>query len=442
MDHALAPTSLSISNGLNPNQTPIPVGAVLLVNNTWLPSRGQDLRWGYGGQSYGGQANQNLSQPFAMSLGVQGPETMQHNANRTHHSGDADLAGKDAGKATSRAKRQQTIEPTTIFFRNVPNNCTGKKILELFDTHGFQGSYDFVYVPHDFKRLPQLVSLGYFFVNFVTHEFAQKALDQLVGFKEWESGESAKVLDATWATQTQGLKSCIKRYKNCPVMHETVPNECKPMIFEKGVLVPLPSPKKRIKQPRFKKGYLVDDKSTSEGPSAWVIGDDGIAVDSGDAETQPPATDESRENSLDPKTSNLREYSLDPKEDSVEDMGVQSSVSAVWMSDESAVACSRCDEPFTMFRRRHHCRACGLICCAECAPRTSSTWPKILRKSQDSTFKRLCGDCQACFQGRSSSPPPHSPQAVVKNTFIDIKEEPNFCSMFASKTSISDSFPY
>merc|ERR1719460_3056116 len=79
-------------------------------------------------------------------------------------------------------KRHQTSLPTTIFFRNVPNNCNAKKILELLDTNGFKNSYDFIYVPHDFKRLPSLVTLGFFFVNFVSHDMAVQALEKFVGF--------------------------------------------------------------------------------------------------------------------------------------------------------------------------------------------------------------------------------------------------------------------
>jgi len=426
MSRASVPTK-SLAYGVNLDLAPTAVGAMCVMNNMWLPCQGQDLRCGYGGQSYGWQADHNFSQPNAMLPGVQGPVTMQQNAEWTPASGDADFAGKGAGGR--RVNRQPTSEPTTIFFRNVPNNCNGEKILELLNNNGLKDTYNFVYVPHDFKRLPQLVTLGYFFVNFVSHEFALMALDKLVGFKEWESLESTKVLDASWAKQPQGLKACIKRYRNCPVMHETVPDECKPMTFENGVLVPLAASKKKIKQPRFKKGYLVDGKSISEAPAGALDNADTTA-DSGDAETETPATD-------DPD----RQSSFGSSGDRLEDMGVQSS-SIVRMPDESTVGCSWCEETFTMFRRQHHCRACGLICCAECAPRTSSNWPKILGKSQELTFERLCKGCQgsqACVQGRPSSPPAHSEiirlstsrrntQAFVKNTFIDIKEDPDCCT--------------
>lgn len=39
----------------------------------------------------------------------------------------------------------------------------------------------------------------------------------------------------------------------------------------------------------------------------------------------------------------------------------------VWVPDQDVIQCSSCNAPFTLFRRRHHCRACGHIFCAECS---------------------------------------------------------------------------
>ncbi|RQM10751.1 hypothetical protein DD237_006983 [Peronospora effusa] len=40
-----------------------------------------------------------------------------------------------------------------------------------------------------------------------------------------------------------------------------------------------------------------------------------------------------------------------------------------WMSDRSSKACYECERLFTFFRRRHHCRSCGQIFCANCCAR-------------------------------------------------------------------------
>merc|ERR1712216_1110481 len=86
--------------------------------------------------------------------------------------------------------------------------------------------------------------------------------------------------------------------------------------------------------------------------------------------------------------------------------------SPIWMPDESAPSCTKCNEPFNMFRRRHHCRACGEVCCAQCAPRTSHAWPTLFKQNPQPTFKRLCKDCS---EGLSSSEYTPKSTLVEKN---------------------------
>jgi hypothetical protein len=38
----------------------------------------------------------------------------------------------------------------------------------------------------------------------------------------------------------------------------------------------------------------------------------------------------------------------------------------LWVPDQQALLCSRCDVLFTTFRRRHHCRLCGKVFCDAC----------------------------------------------------------------------------
>jgi 1-phosphatidylinositol-3-phosphate 5-kinase len=38
-----------------------------------------------------------------------------------------------------------------------------------------------------------------------------------------------------------------------------------------------------------------------------------------------------------------------------------------WMPDRYCKVCYGCEEPFTMYRRRHHCRMCGQIFCNSCS---------------------------------------------------------------------------
>ncbi|XP_022658809.1 zinc finger FYVE domain-containing protein 9-like isoform X3 [Varroa destructor] len=41
-------------------------------------------------------------------------------------------------------------------------------------------------------------------------------------------------------------------------------------------------------------------------------------------------------------------------------------VRPLWIQDEDAPICMNCGQDFTMFRRRHHCRACGKVLCSNC----------------------------------------------------------------------------
>ena len=38
-----------------------------------------------------------------------------------------------------------------------------------------------------------------------------------------------------------------------------------------------------------------------------------------------------------------------------------------WEPDDSSPTCRLCGGPFTFFRRRHHCRACGKLVCDRCS---------------------------------------------------------------------------
>merc|ERR1712056_156722 len=61
---------------------------------------------------------------------------------------------------------------TTIMVRDIPNSYTQEMLLDLLNSRGLKGLYNFVYLPLDFKRWS---GLGYAFVNLVSNEAANKA---------------------------------------------------------------------------------------------------------------------------------------------------------------------------------------------------------------------------------------------------------------------------
>lgn len=133
--------------------------------------------------------------------------------------------------------------------RNIPNCYSRSFLLELLDRHGFKGSYNLVYLPIDFNTN---CGFGYAFVNFVDTESAEIFMSQLQGFQDWAT-PSDKVLDVTWSNAHQGFEAHVERYRNSPMMHETVPDELKPVIFVSGERVPFPPPTKKPRAPRTRR---------------------------------------------------------------------------------------------------------------------------------------------------------------------------------------------
>merc|ERR1712150_32095 len=134
---------------------------------------------------------------------------------------------------------------TTIILRNIPSDLSRALLLELLDANGFQGQYDFVYVPMDFKTS---AALGYAFVNMVESEQAERFLQEFDGFASWPVA-CDKVCSTSWSTPHQGLATHIERYRNSPVLHESVPDEFKPIVSQAGCRVAFPLPTKSIKAP-------------------------------------------------------------------------------------------------------------------------------------------------------------------------------------------------
>ncbi|CAK9059405.1 Protein MEI2-like 4 (OML4) (MEI2-like protein 4) [Durusdinium trenchii] len=136
-------------------------------------------------------------------------------------------------------------ERTTVMLRNLPNNYTREMFLQLLDEQGMKGLYDFVYLPCDFYRD---ANLGYAFVNMVHAQAVEFLWRTFHGFSDWAL-PTAKVCEVRWSGPHQGLRAHVDRYRNSPVMHKSVPDDYKPMIFKDGVRKAFPRPTKKVKAP-------------------------------------------------------------------------------------------------------------------------------------------------------------------------------------------------
>jgi len=137
---------------------------------------------------------------------------------------------------------------TTVMLRNLPNNINRDLLMEIFNSNGFEGCYNFLYLPIDFVRH---ANLGYVFVNLIDEETAAKFWIVFNGFKGWK-GPSQKVCEVLWSTPCQGLDEHIARYRDSPMMHAAVPDSCRPILLKDGERIPFPAPTKSLRQPRFR----------------------------------------------------------------------------------------------------------------------------------------------------------------------------------------------
>jgi len=140
---------------------------------------------------------------------------------------------------------KRATERTTMMLRNLPNNYTREALLTLLDEQGLAGFYDFVYLPCDFQRD---ANLGYAFVNMVDGAAVDAVWRALDGFSKW-SMPSSKVCQVGWSGPHQGFQAHVDRYRNSPVMHKSVPEKYKPVIFKDGQRKPFPRPTKKVKVP-------------------------------------------------------------------------------------------------------------------------------------------------------------------------------------------------
>lgn len=147
-------------------------------------------------------------------------------------------------------------KPTTIMLGQLPGSFTRARLEALLDQIGFAGLYDFVYVPMNLRTLKPF---HYAFVNLVDGDVAVACKDALDGHAyeadtagQVEAGEFGAMTTA-WACSQQGLLANVLRYRDSPLMHESVPDESKPALFYRGARVDFPPPAKALKAPPQKR---------------------------------------------------------------------------------------------------------------------------------------------------------------------------------------------
>jgi hypothetical protein len=117
---------------------------------------------------------------------------------------------------------------TTVMVKNIPNKYSQHMMLQTLDKH-LPGSYDFFYLPIDFKNK---CNVGYAFVNFKSHRSILSFYSMFCD-KRWEKFNSEKICALNYA-RIQGLAALESHFQNSSVMsHED--SKVKPLVFKSVV---------------------------------------------------------------------------------------------------------------------------------------------------------------------------------------------------------------
>ncbi|KAK7318343.1 hypothetical protein RJT34_03042 [Clitoria ternatea] len=112
---------------------------------------------------------------------------------------------------------------TTLMIKNIPNKYTSKMLLAAIDEQ-CRGTYDFLYLPIDFKNK---CNVGYAFIN-MTDPGQIIPFHQAFDGKKWEKFNSEKVASLAYA-RIQGKASLIAHFQNSSLMNED--KRCRPILF-------------------------------------------------------------------------------------------------------------------------------------------------------------------------------------------------------------------
>ncbi|KAH9325647.1 hypothetical protein KI387_005825, partial [Taxus chinensis] len=112
---------------------------------------------------------------------------------------------------------------TTLMIKNIPNKYTSKMLLVAID-ESHRGTYDFLYLPIDFKNK---CNVGYAFINMISPANIIPFFQAFNG-KKWEKFNSEKVASLAYA-RIQGKAALVTHFQNSSLMNED--KRCRPILF-------------------------------------------------------------------------------------------------------------------------------------------------------------------------------------------------------------------
>lgn len=212
------------------------------------------------------------------------PYRTERTRNRSRSRGEADDDARARKKRktapAASEKPENSGPPTTLMLRNIPDVLRRDALVELLEAEGMGSMFDFVYVPIRFGD--QERNFGYAFVNCVTPEAAEECREKFHGFDRWPVPWNM-TCEVNTGDSCQGVSAHVQRYRNSPVMHESVPDEFKPAVYKNGERQPFPKPTKAIRKPRPRKRDKAD--GTAKAPEQEAEDEDGMGAGTGEEQS-------------------------------------------------------------------------------------------------------------------------------------------------------------
>jgi hypothetical protein len=147
----------------------------------------------------------------------------------------------DKTEAEARAQEILTRGCTTLMVRNLPNKLTPAMIVECINELGYDGKYDYLFVPID-TNAPGWANrnLGYCFLNLVSPETAAQFCLQAYGFSFRQAISSTKTSKISIAEE-QGVLANLRRIARAANSkdHRTPKPNTYPYVRANGVIAPM-----------------------------------------------------------------------------------------------------------------------------------------------------------------------------------------------------------
>lgn len=137
---------------------------------------------------------------------------------------------------------------TTVMLRHLPQDLSRDALVEILESLGLRGKFDFLYVPMHFMSHS---GLGYAFVNMTSPDMLEEFWTAMDGFRAWPVAWK-RACKVTWSSPFQGIQEHVDRYRNSRLLHPSVPDEVRPLLLRDGERIEFPAPTKALRAPRLR----------------------------------------------------------------------------------------------------------------------------------------------------------------------------------------------